>query len=69
MTKNKTLFKAIVKISLLSLVLAMSMFQFSVLPTKASGLTNLSDTLSDLTENKASNHKILFITPSGVDAG
>ncbi len=65
--KNKKLFNTIVKITLLSMVLAMSMFQFSVSPTKAAALTSISDTMSRLKAGTASNHSIQFTTPSGAD--
>ncbi|MEM2947063.1 MAG: hypothetical protein QXN96_02355 [Candidatus Bathyarchaeia archaeon] len=63
--KNKTLFKTIVKITLFSLVLAMSMFQFSILPAKAAALINISDTMSRLKASTPSNHAFKFTTPSG----
>jgi len=66
--KNK-FFNTIVKITLISMVLAMSMFQFSVLPANAAALTSMSDTMSRLKVSVDANHTIKFVTPSGVDAG
>ncbi len=62
--KNKTLFKTIVKITLISLVLAMSMFQFQVLPAQAGALTNISDTMSRLKTGVGANHEINFTLSS-----
>lgn len=64
--KNKKLFNAIVKISLLSTILAMS---FTVLPVKAAALTSLSDTMTRLTISTAANHDIAFTTTTAVAAG
>lgn len=62
---NKTLFNSIVKISLISMVLAMS-FQF--LPANAASLTNLSDTLSRLKAAELSDHTIAFTTVTTIPA-
>jgi hypothetical protein len=63
--KNKKLFNAIVKISLLSTILAMS---FQVFPVNAASTTPTSDTMSRLKAATVSNHDIRFKTPTGVDA-
>jgi hypothetical protein len=64
--KNKKLFNAIVKISLLSTILAMS---FQVLPTNAAALLSMSDTMSRLMTGIASDHAIKFTTPTGAAEG
>ncbi|MEO0077146.1 MAG: hypothetical protein ABIK19_05720 [candidate division WOR-3 bacterium] len=66
--KNKTLFKTIVKITLISMVLAMSMFQFS-LPAQAGALTNIKDTLSRLQKGVDANHAIAFTTATALTGG
>lgn len=61
--KNKKLFNAIVKISLLSMVLAMS---FQVAPVNA--LTVLSDVMTRLKISENANHAITFTTANAVAA-
>ncbi|MFH2136534.1 MAG: hypothetical protein ABII19_02800 [Patescibacteria group bacterium] len=56
---NKKLFNAIVKISLISMVLMMS---FQVLPVSAASLTGMSDTMSRLKAATLSDHTIAFTT-------
>lgn len=56
---NKKLFNAIVKISLLSMVLTMS---FQVLPVSAASLTGMSDTMSRLKAATLSDHTVAFTT-------
>lgn len=63
--KNKSLFNTIVKITLLSLVLAMSLFQFQILPAKALTPIAWKDTLSRLKVNTSADHEIAIFTASG----
>jgi hypothetical protein len=67
--KNKTFFNTIVKITLISMVLAMSMFQFSILPANAAALTNISDTMSRLAKQTDANHSIAFTTATALTGG
>jgi hypothetical protein len=62
--KNKKLFKAIVKISLLSTILAMS---FQVLPANAAALDTLSDTMTRLQISTDADHDIYFNLAAGTD--
>jgi hypothetical protein len=64
---RKKLFPAIAKISLISIVLAMAMFQFSALPVQAGSLANIKDTLTRLKTKTDANHEIKFDLPAGID--
>jgi hypothetical protein len=61
--KSKNLFNNIVKITLLSLVLSMSMFQLQILPANAA-YSAMSNTMSRLQISTSANHTIAF-TASG----
>lgn len=65
---NKKLFNSIVKISLVSMVLAMS-FQF--LPANAASFTYVKDTMNRLIENQTTgiSHTIVFTTATAVSGG
>jgi hypothetical protein len=64
----KKIFRVVVKITFLSLVLSMSMFQLQILPADAASLTNMKDTMTRLQISTSANHDIRFVTPTGVDA-
>lgn len=62
---RKKFFQTIAKISLVSLVLSVLVFQ--VLPVRAGSLTNFKDTMSRLKKGEKADHEIKFTLPAGID--
>lgn len=58
-------FRKIVKISLVSIILAAAMFQFSIHPAKADALTSMSDTLTRLKISELADHEVKWTLPGG----
>lgn len=67
----KKIFTTVIKISFVSLVLAMSLFQFNVLPARADALASVSDLMTRLADSTPSNtysdHTIQFTLPAGIN--
>ncbi len=65
--KHQIIFKRVAKITLVSLLVALSFFQVN-LPARAAAMTSITDTMSRLKASTVANHTIKFVQLTGVAA-